>query len=176
MNIVFIGFKSCGKSTVGFALARRLALGFVDTDRMLEELHADQTGEMLSFRDIYRRYGHTGFAALEQQVITQLADFDNYVIAAGGQTLLNHALPPALRARARIVYLDVAPAILLGRIQQSGVPPFLAGEDVAANVRRLYAERHPRYQQLADHRIDASQRTVDELVAHVMATLELSAR
>ncbi len=171
MNIILIGYKSCGKSTVGAALAEQLGMTFVDTDRLLERQHTASTGEILSFREIYQQRGKEYFAELERQVVDYLAALDGYVIASGGQTFLNHPPGAAMRARSTIIYLDVAPAILLERIKAGGTPAFFEKDDVEASFSKLYAERHPRYQQLADHSLPASHRTVAELVGQIVAIL-----
>lgn len=170
MNILLIGFKSCGKSTVGAALAARLALTFVDTDRLLEAKHTAQTGEICSFREIYRQRGADYFSSLERQVVADLAQLDGYVIATGGRTLLDHPLPDELRANATIVYLDAPPEILMARISAGGIPAFLADGDFAANFRTLYQERRPRYEQLADITLPVDRQPVEAIVAAI-ATL-----
>jgi shikimate kinase len=167
MNIILIGFKSCGKSTVGAALAVRLALTFVDTDQLLEAKHTAQTGEICSFREIYRQRGADYFSTLERQVVADLADLDGYVIATGGRTLLDHPLPNELRAGATIVYLDAPPEILMARISAGGIPAFLAHGDFATNFRTLYQERQPRYRQLADITLPVDQQPVETIVAEI---------
>jgi shikimate kinase len=167
MNIILIGFKSCGKSTVGAALAVRLALTFVDTDGLLEAKHTAQTGEICSFREIYRQRGADYFSTLERQVVADLADLDGYVIATGGRTLLDHPLPNELRAGATIVYLDAPPEILMARISAGGIPAFLAQGDFATNFRTLYQERQPRYRQLADITLPVDQQPVETIVAEL---------
>ncbi len=170
MNIMLIGFKSCGKSTVGAALAERLALTFVDTDQLLEAKHTAQTGEIGSFREIYRQRGADYFSSLERQVVADLAHLNGYVIATGGRTLLDHPLPDELRANATIVYLDAPPEILMARISAGGIPAFLAQGDFETNFRVLYQERRPRYEHLADITLPVDRQPVEAIVAAI-ATL-----
>ena len=40
MNIVLIGYRCCGKTTVGKLLARDLERKFLDTDRLIEKRQA----------------------------------------------------------------------------------------------------------------------------------------
>ncbi len=168
MNIILIGFKSCGKSTVGAALAEQLALTFVDTDRLIEAKHTAQTDETCSFREIYQQRGANYFSTLERQVVADLAHLDGYVIAAGGRTLLDHPLPDELWTSATIVYLEATPEILMARISTGGIPAFLAHDDFTANFHALYQERQPRYQQLADITLSVDQQPVEAIVAAII--------
>lgn len=49
--LFLIGYMGCGKSTFGRKLARRLGIGFVDTDTLVEE----QAGA--SVADVFRYEG-----------------------------------------------------------------------------------------------------------------------
>ena len=80
MNIIIIGPKGAGKSTIGAALAQTLQLPIADTDKTIEEIHG--TGQ--SFREIYKEIGEDPFRALERQAVTQCAQHDWHLIITGG--------------------------------------------------------------------------------------------
>lgn len=174
MNIILIGFKSCGKSTIGRELARRLARAFVDTDTLLENLHTQATQEHLSCRAICRQYGEPYFRTLEQQMIPQLRRYDHAVIAVGGGTFINHPIPLAIRANATIFYLDTAPALLLARIQTGGVPSFFKPGDVEQAFQQLLQTRDPIYRALADYtipiRTDDPQEAIHRILTYVSSS------
>ncbi len=172
MNIILIGLKSCGKSTVGAALAQRLGMAFVDTDTLVEQLHTARGGAVLSFREIYRQHGKAYFLDLEQEVVSGLADLAGHVIAAGGGTFINHEVPPLLRQRAHLVYLHVPVQVLSARIAAGGTPAFFGSNDITTEVERLFAERHPHYLQQANLSI-AADAPVDALVEEIIARLAL---
>ena len=54
-NLVFIGMPAVGKSTVGIVVAKRLGMGFVDTDLLIQ----DQEKKLL--REIIAEAGLDGF-------------------------------------------------------------------------------------------------------------------
>jgi shikimate kinase len=156
-NIILIGFKSCGKSMIGRALAQDLGMPFTDTDALLEALHRQATHEILTFREIYRQYGQDYFRGLERQVVLeQLPQLTNHIIATGGGTFINHPPPEAVRHEAVIVYLEVDPKVLLRRIQRDGQPAFFTGTDLQADFAHHFQERHPVYQALADYTVNVS--------------------
>ena len=61
-NIIFIGMPASGKSTVGVVIAKRLGLGFVDTDLLI------QAQEKKLLKEIIAEVGNEGFLAIENQV------------------------------------------------------------------------------------------------------------
>ena len=74
MNVILIGFKASGKTTLGKALARLLNRPFIDTDRLLEQRYQEKTGTRQSFRQIFSLLGDEGFRALESEVLANLSD------------------------------------------------------------------------------------------------------
>lgn len=70
--LFLIGYMGCGKSTLGRKLARRLGIGFVDTDTLVEE----QAGA--SVADVFRYEGEARFREAEREALER-------AIAAGGE-------------------------------------------------------------------------------------------
>ena len=63
IRIVFIGAPGSGKSTVGAALSKKLALDFVDTDQLIE----DREGKAIT--DIFVVDGEPYFRAVELETL-----------------------------------------------------------------------------------------------------------
>jgi shikimate kinase len=159
MNVVLIGMKHCGKSTVGRGLAARWGCSFHDVDPMIEAHHACDTGQNLTVREIFERHGEIHFHRVEGHVVCELylkldRPGSRAVVSLGGRTALNKLVCELLRAIGPVVYLQVAPDVIFQRIEQSGIPPFLDREDPAGDFEALYQRRHPRYEQLADVTVD----------------------
>lgn len=159
MNIVLIGMKHCGKSTIGRALAVRRGCPFHDVDPMIESYHACEAGEKLSVRELFERYGETHFHRIEGHVVCELyLKLDHpgsrAVVALGGRTALNVTVCGLLRAIGPVIYLHVAPEVIYDRIERSGIPPFLDPADPAGDFMALYQKRHPEYENLADLTVD----------------------
>ena len=79
-NIIFIGMPASGKSTVGVVIAKRLGLGFVDTDLLI------QAQEKKLLKEIIAEVGHEGFLKIENQVNRDLMVEDS-VISPGGSVV-----------------------------------------------------------------------------------------
>lgn len=176
MNVVLIGMKGCGKSTVGAALARRWNCQFFDTDTMIETHHACDTGQKLTVRDIFSRFGEEYFKKIEGNVVCELymklSDPDKpHVVALGGRTATNDRARDLLKAMGTIVYLQVEPLELYRRVEQLGLPPFLNPENPKADFLALCKRREPEYEHLANltAKIDGMdvERAVDEVIRRI---------
>ena len=56
MNIVLIGMKSSGKSTVGKLLARRLGYLLIELDYLIEKKYLQFTGIELTVSEIFKKH------------------------------------------------------------------------------------------------------------------------
>ncbi len=175
-NVVMIGFKGSGKSTVGSLLALRLGKEFLDLDRVIEELFSQETGRALTFREIYRELGERGFRALELRCLKETLKGEGKVIALGGGTPL--AGPEAadlLRDRSlRVVFLHLEAEELFRRISQGGLPAFLDPNSPRESFQRLYEERLPLYRSIASLEMDGEGKTPEELVEEMATRLGFS--
>ena len=66
--IVMVGLMGAGKTSVGRALARRIGIPFVDSDKEIEAAAG------CSVVDIFALYGESEFRRVEQRVIARLMD------------------------------------------------------------------------------------------------------
>ena len=139
--IVLVGFMGAGKTTVGGLLAARLGLPLVDSDQVITE----RTGRQV--RHIFAEDGEPAFRALEHQVIAELLDGPDHVIAVGGGAPEHPQTRDRLAAetRAHVVYLEVSYAQAMQRVGGDGGRPMLARPDIAA----VYQRRLAAYAQVA---------------------------
>lgn len=72
MQVVLIGMKHCGKSTLGAALAARWGCPFFDVDPMMEAVYECDTGKRLTVRELWAAEGADIFRQLESQVVCDL--------------------------------------------------------------------------------------------------------
>ncbi len=99
MNIVLIGYRGSGKTSVGRAVAQRLGCPFVDTDALIEERVGCRIAE------IFANEGEATFRTREAGVVWEVAAVDGQVISVGGGAVLSAANVVALRAGGRTFWL-----------------------------------------------------------------------
>lgn len=166
-NIALIGFMGAGKTTAGNALARKLSRRFIEVDRLIEKM----AGKTIA--QIFSGEGEAAFRKLESEAIKDVSMEQNAVIACGGGIVLHRENIERLRKHALIVYLDVAPDILLERLKSSGEKrPLLNTPDREARINELLTQRKPLYESSADIKITISNKdinVVDRIIEELKA-------
>jgi shikimate kinase len=158
-RVVLIGPPGAGTSTVGARLARRLGVGFRDTDADVERA----TG--MPVADIFVEYGEERFRELERAAVAAaLAEHDG-VLSVGGGAVLDEQTRAALKGH-RVVFLDVGVTEAAKRIGLNRDRPMPLGNP-RAQWRRLMEARRPLYEQVATARVTTDGVSADEVTASV---------
>lgn len=165
-NIFLVGMMGSGKTTVGRALAQRLKLPFVDTDRILVE----RTGVPVA--TIFEIEGESGFRRRESTVLAELACGDDQVIATGGGAVLAAENRAVLRAGGTVVYLRARLDHLWERTRHDTSRPLLATADPRATLAALLEARDPLYREVAHVVVDTGTQSAGTLVSRVAAALQ----
>jgi len=163
-NLVLIGLRATGKTTLGRALAERLAWRFLDTDEQI----AATAGRPIA--DLFRDEGEAAFRQRERTAIAGLATATETIVSTGGGAILDDDNCRVLRTLAPCVWLDAAPETLRSRMAAApGARPALHGGDPLDEIERVRADRAARYARLAALRLDTTTADVTELVERVVA-------
>ena len=157
-NVILIGPPGSGKSTIGVLLAKRLTLGFVDTDLHIQT----RTGE--SLQQTVDRDGYLRLREIERDVLLEL-DVDHHVVATGGSVVYSDDAMRHLRELGTTVFLDIDEPTMRRRIGDAGTRGLAKAAD--QTIGQMHAERRPLYLQYADHIVsgDGSPETVVRQVA-----------
>ena len=141
-RLFFIGMRGSGKTTLGRAVAERLALPFADTDDLVEE----RAGKTIA--EIVTGQGWEVFRNLESEVLEELCASPSMVVATGGGIVLREQNRDVLSRCGTVFYLEVDPATLLERIQtdaDASRRPALTDLPQAEEVERVLRERAALY-------------------------------
>jgi shikimate kinase len=166
--LVVVGPPASGKTTVGTAIAAALGLPFRDTDADVEA----QTGTTIA--DLFIDQGEPHFRALEERAVARaLAEHDG-VLALGGGAVTSPATRELLVAHGRaggtVVWLDVDVSSAARRVGLSRDRPLLA-VNPRAMLRTMLEARAPLYAEVATVTVSTASRSVQEVVAEVLAAV-----
>lgn len=166
-NIYLVGMMGAGKTTVGRWLARRLKLGFIDSDLEIER----RCGVKIPV--VFEIEGEGGFRGREAQVIEELTVLEGIVLATGGGAVLLRENRERLAARGFVAYLRASPEDLYERVRNDRNRPLLATTDPLARLRELYRERDPLYREVADLVIDTGSQGVQVLAHELLDKVDM---
>lgn len=161
-NIVLIGMPGAGKSTLGVVLAKTLNYSFIDSDLVIQT----ETGMLL--QDIIERDGIDAFLKTEEALVRSI-EAENAVIATGGSVVFGSSAMEKLKENGVTVYLKVSANELERRIHNittRGIA-MKKGETIA-DVLRV---RAPLYEKYADCTIDCDGKTLEQVLADVIAKI-----
>ena len=161
-RIILLGFRYCGKTTIGQQIAKMNGLKLVDLDEEIEKK------EQKTIAEIIKKNGWQYFRKLEFECYkSHLAD-DNIVISCGGGFAVNEYLSKeesrVLSTETGIKMLfEIDKKTLIDRIKKSRQRPSLLGKSshdinkiIEENV-NIYEQRKPLYNALDfDVKIDTS--------------------
>jgi shikimate kinase len=164
-NIFLVGMMGAGKTTLGKALAQRMALEFIDTDRVLVE----RTGVPVA--TVFEIEGEDGFRRRESGVIAELAARRGCVVATGGGAILSEENRRVMRAAGTVIYLRARLESLWERTRHDTSRPLLATPDPRATLAQILEVRDPLYRDAAHLIVETGSQSAATLVNRVMAAL-----
>ncbi|MCC7146435.1 MAG: AAA family ATPase [Phycisphaeraceae bacterium] len=171
MNMVLMGYRGCGKSTVGRLLAERLGRVFVDVD---EEV--SRRFDLPNIAGVWREYGEDLFRQMEAIAVVELLGEDNRIIALGGGSVMHAEARQALAQADHVwrVYLKCTAEELFRRVQADthravtrANPKKLSGG--LKEIQSMLAEREPVYLELADFVCDVTNLTAPQTAERLLA-------
>jgi shikimate kinase len=170
MNVVLIGFRCAGKSSVGERLAGTLKRTFLDCDDYIEKK------THLTVREIFDIAGESYFRTLEGQAIADLSRMDGTVIATGGGAILKRQNTKYLKRNGLLVLLDVTAKTAFERItkdpQSRTRRPALTNYDPYAEIQQQMELRMPYYVEAADFVVQTDGRPIDDVLKDILTFLE----
>jgi shikimate kinase len=169
MNIVLIGYRCTGKTSVGRTLSDRLGKEFVDTDVWIEKRAGCSIEKMVA------EEGWDRFRSLESEVIADVSIGDQQVIATGGGIVMDWRNVENLEKNGRLIWLQGDAEVIKNRMcddhQAKIVRPSLTGTDPLEEIRQVLGRRVPLYERAASFTVDTSTSSIEEVVATIVRFL-----
>ncbi len=165
-NIVLIGYRCSGKTSVGKMVAERLARSFLDTDTLIEDKARRSIEEIIS------RDGWEHFRDIEREVIREVSGLEGLVIATGGGVVTDEENVRNLKKNGFVVWLRGEVEVLKSRMEKDDETgkkrPSLTGEDPMKEIRKVLDVRNPLYGKACDLIIDTTRLTIQEVAESII--------
>ena len=161
--IVMVGLMGAGKTSVGRALARRLGVVFVDSDKEIEAAAG------CSVVDIFSLYGETEFRRVEQRVVGRILDTSPKVkvLSTGEGAFITPAVREMLLEKTLTIWLKADLELLVKRTKSRDTRPQLLHADSRKILGQLIDERYQTYA-MADIMVETHdeslRKTLDKVV------------
>ncbi len=165
MNIILCGMPGSGKSYFGAIAAEQLNLPFIDTDLLVVSHYSTSYYKQASCREIRLKEGESFFRHLESQVIKGLQAIQSSVIAVGGGALCANENVEILKNLGEMIYLKVAPHILLKRLMsRNPLPSYLDPANIEDSFEALLEQRTPLYEQHCHDSVDPHSENILKMI------------
>lgn len=164
MRIFLIGYMGSGKSSLGKGLAHELQLDFIDLDDAIEKKFG---------RDIpaiFATDGEQHFREMERQVLTEVMERDQVIIATGGGTPCFYDNMEKMNQEGITIYLKMSVDSLTDRLEQDSMGrPMLEGKtgyELHQYIGERLLEREPYYVQ-AHYKVKAKDLKATDLAEFI---------
>ena len=168
MNVVLIGMRGSGKSTVAKLLAVRLGWHYVE----LDEAIAKKEGMAIS--DIVAEKGWHYFRERESEVVEIVASSDKIVISTGGGVVLREKNMVALKRNGICVFLLAPMDSLFEHVggEDSELPRLTEQGSMREEIEEVWKIREPLYRKAADEILGTKQLTLEGVVEEILQRLQ----
>jgi shikimate kinase len=165
-NILLVGYRGTGKSTLGKRLAEVLHMTFLDMDRLIVE------EEGCSISVIVKERGWPCFRQLESNLLQRLSQEKGRVIATGGGIILDPENRVLLKKMGMVVWLKADIAVIVARLKEDHEGavqrPAFSDRDLWEETDLILRARGPFYENVSDLSLDTSTLTVGESVDEIV--------
>tara|TARA_B100000959_G_scaffold216309_1_gene227908 strand:+ start:3747 stop:4247 length:501 start_codon:yes stop_codon:yes gene_type:complete len=166
MNIVLIGYRGTGKSTVGKILAKKLKRLLIPLDDLIVK-KAD-----MSIPKIVEKHGWGYFRDIESNVTKEVSNQDNCIIDCGGGVILRDENVENLKQNGKCFLLKAEIDTIISRIQGDANRPALKeGMSFREEQEKVLRERNPKYKAAADVEIDTSILSIEQAVEKILENI-----
>lgn len=170
MNIILIGYRATGKTTVAKLLSEHLKWPWVDLDVEIEH----RAGKTIA--EIFAEEGEPAFRDRETEVVKDFCGRSGWIIAAGGGAPLRPENRQAMRQKSVVFWLTASPETIHQRMTTDPTTgarrPNLTARGGLEEIVELLARREPVYRETAHYVIDTENRSPQDVAQEVLRRLE----
>ncbi len=168
-NIVLIGMRGSGKTTVAKMLSKKLGWDFLELD---EEI-AKKAG--IPIADMVATHGWDYFRDRESEIVESAAAKDTSVISTGGGVVMRDKNIIALKRKGICIFLNASLSTLFTHVGGEGskLPRLTGKRSMHDEMEEIFNMRQPVYEKAADETIDTEKLSLDDVVEEIVKRLTL---
>jgi putative GTP pyrophosphokinase len=155
-NIVLIGFRGTGKSTVAMHLHELYHMDVAEMDEIIARR------EEMSITSILSKKGEAYFRNLETNLLIELQQRDNLIIICGGQTPLFDENVKIMKQNSFIVLMTASPDKIYKRVYQKKEHTPADTAAIIEKTRRTIAELLPKYEGVANMIVNTDEQSTPQ--------------
>lgn len=165
-NIVLIGMRGCGKTTVAGIISRETKRECLELDEILVERSGMKIPEIVS------RYGWDYFRNFESEIALTVAIMQDKIISTGGGVVLRPKNMEALKDSGIVVYLRCSVDVLLQRVGEDPNRPALTDKGTRKEeMEEILRQRRVLYEKYADIIIDADEPDAEKQAFQILTEI-----
>ena len=166
MNIILVGLRGSGKSTVGKIISRKLNKTFYDLDSIIIKKEKKTIPELVG------KYGWEYFRERETETIKEISKGENSVIATGGGTIKKNENIDMLKKKGKFIFLKTSLEQITARIGDDKSRPSLEGKkSFIDEMQEIWIMRKPIYEQVEDIIIETDDKSPEEVANEIISRL-----
>ena len=183
-KIFLVGYRACGKSSVGRLLALRLNWDFLDMDQEICRR------EGCTIRELVAEHGWEHFRAKERALLEELnrrgeggaeisgapvaRESAGVIVATGGGAVLHRDLWEEIKRKSLVVWLTADPEIIAQRLGEDAATPQQRPAltdlgSLSEEIKEVLAQRRELYQEASHLKIDTTSLTPEEITERIIS-------
>lgn len=163
MNIILIGMRGSGKTTIGMLLSQKLGIPLIETDVLVEnDVHFPIT-------TLIQRYGWDYFRDLESKIVSKLAPLAPCVVSTGGGIILREENIRTLKHLGIVVWLKAGIDTMESRLREGKNRPALTNNvSLREEIIQVAKQRQAPYKAASDYEIETDHKRPSQIVEDIL--------
>lgn len=167
-NIILIGMRGSGKTTIGKLLSQKLNRECLDLDEIMVKKMK------MTIPEIVEKYGWDYFRDKESTIVKEVSLLDNKIISTGGGVVTKAKNISALKKNGVIIFLKTSVKTLLDRIGDDPNRPSLTNKNTKKEeIEELLKQRKKLYEEAANKIVKTDKLSPDEVINQILLKLKI---
>jgi len=163
MNIILIGYRGAGKTSIANELSKLTGMPVISTDEQVSRKVGMKLGEFIN------KFGWEKFRQVESEVIRNLEKISNKIIDCGGGVVENSDNIKVLRQNGIVFWLKAPVKVLSERIKDTrNRPSITINKSFTDEIGEVLEGRMPLYKKAADFGIESANKKPIEVAKTVL--------